>query len=326
MGLYQGDCRVLIESLLYDPVWENLPPQERTIVIAEKARVFNVEFRPPSLRLLDCLGFFEIGNESGRKAFPPRISFPSLRRYQIPTSFPVEETLITLNKLLVLSSLSAKKSKTDNHVTQALLGDKFRLAYMLASFFSEFHSTCWLHESFHSNNIAFFHIPHSLESDGVSSNTSSVIHDPSIIGLNKSRPGGEVWHTQGPSGETDFLDYRNPAYQNTGHFGVGYDYHSLGSMLLEIGLWMPLAALTERREYRTLSPTELRDMLAARYVPRLGCNMGKTYQNVVCVLLFDGLDPNPEREIVDQTGESRALTKFLDENIEPLERLASKYF
>jgi hypothetical protein len=211
-------------------------------------------------------------------------------------------------------------------VTQPLLGDRFRLANMLASFLFEFHSTGWLHENFHSNNIAFFRVSPSLEESGISPITSSVLHDPFIVGLNKSRPGTEVWHTQGPSEETDFLDYRHPAYQHTGHFRVGYDYYSLGIMLLEIGLWMPLAAIADRREYRTLSPSELRDTLVNRYVPRLGCKMGKTYQDVVYVLLSDGLDPDPEREVVDRAGENRAFMTFLDEVVEPLERLASNCF
>lgn len=323
MGVYKKNSRVLVEGIFYDPSWEKIPPEERTVVMAHKAMGFNAKSRPPGLRLLDCLGFFENRKNSGSEGFSFVYLVPEPTKGLVSAITPGERGVMTLNRLLILSILSAKKSKTDQYMTQPILGDRFRLASMLAGFLAEFHSTGWLHENFHSNNIVFFDVPSSLEDNGISPVTSSILHEPFIVGLNRSRPGGEAWHTQGPSAEKDFLDYRHPAYQQTSHFRVGYDYYSLGIMLLEIGLWTPLAAIADRREYRTMSPSELRNTLVSRYVPRLGCKMGRTYQDVVHVLLSDRLDPEPVREVADPAGESRAFSAFLEDVVDPLDRLAS---
>jgi hypothetical protein len=220
--------------------------------------------------------------------------------------------------------LSAKSPKTDPQFGQPLLGDKFRLANMLAGFLAEFHSTGWLHENFHSNNIVFFNMPSGQgDNRSISYAKSHVLCEPFVVGLNKSRPGGEAWHTRGPALETDFLDYRHPAYEQTKRFRVGYDYYSLGIMLLEIGLWTPLNFMTARREIRTLSPKQLRDTIVSRFVPRLGYKMGKTFQDVVHALLSDHLDPEPELKVASAAGESRAFSSFLETVVSPLERLAS---
>jgi hypothetical protein len=99
---------------------------------------------------------------------------------------------------------------------------------------------------------------------------SVLLTHPYIVGLNKSRPGGKAWHTQGPALEADYLNYRHPAYQRTRRFRFGYDCYGLGIVLLEIGLWIPLSAIAKRKENRTLKPDELHDLLVTRYVPRLG--------------------------------------------------------
>jgi serine/threonine protein kinase len=323
MGVYKTTSRVLIESVFYDPSWEKVPPEERTIVMAHKANGFNAKPQPPALRLLKCLGFFEKKTDRSSEGFSFVYLVPEPTEGLDPAITPSERSVMTLNGLLLLSIRAAKKSKVDQYMTQPILCDKFRLASVLADFLTEFHTIGWLHENFHSNNIVFFNMPPGLKDNGISPVTSSILHKPFIVGLNKSRPGGKGWHTQGPSAETDFLDYRHPAYQQTGHFRVGYDYYSLGVMLLEIGLWVPLSAIACLSEYRTMSPSELHDMLVTRYVPRLGCKMGRVYQDVVYVLLSDRLDPNPEREFVDHRQESLTFSRFVEDVVGPLNRLAS---
>ncbi|KAH8592614.1 hypothetical protein B0O99DRAFT_629362 [Bisporella sp. PMI_857] len=323
MGVYKTTSRVLIESVFYDPSWEKVPPEERTIVMAHKANGFNAKPQPPALRLLKCLGFFEKKTDRSSEGFSFVYLVPEPTEGLDPAITPSERNVMTLNGLLLLSIRAAKKSKVDQYMTQPILCDKFQLASMLADFLAEFHTIGWLHENFHSNNIVFFNMPPGLKDNGISPVTSGILHQPFIVGLNKSRPGGKGWHTQGPSAETDFLDYRHPAYQQTGHFRVGYDYYSLGVMLLEIGLWVPLSVIACLSEYHTMSPSELRNMLVTRYVPRLGCKMGRIYQEVVYVLLSDRLDPNPEREFVDHRQESLAFSHFVEDVVGPLNRLAS---
>jgi len=314
MGIYKGEVPVFIETMLYDPSWEKVPPSERTLIMAYKVTGFGVNPRPQNLRLLNCLRFFE-------KMDGNRLGYSFV--YQVPEPRspigPHEHTLTTLLHLLVLS---AKKAKADPHMNQPVLGDKFRLASVLAGFLAEFHSIGWFHENFQSNNIVFFNAP--FDENGINPTRSKILLEPYIVGLNKSRPGGDAWHTQGPAIGTEFMDYQHPDYhQTTMRFRNAYDYYSLGLMLLEIGLWTPLRAWSGKKENRTHSPHQLRDTLVERYVPRLGSRMGEAYQDIVKLLLSDGLDPHPQTMEPDPEGERDAFNKFFEYVVDPLARLAN---
>ncbi|KAI6780598.1 kinase-like protein [Emericellopsis cladophorae] len=320
MGVDRHGERVFVEVVHYDPSWDRIPPAERTVVMAQKAMGFNAKPKPSNLRVLDCVGFFENGNSSGSAGFSFVYQFPESIRTPDSTPSQGQRALMTLHQLLLLS---AKKMRTDQHSTQPLLGDKFRLASLLAGFLGEFHGIGWLHENLHSNNVVFFEYEKDVENHGISAATSSTLCQPFVVGLDKVRPGGESWHTQGPAEHTDFPDYRHPDYQHTERFRVGYDYYSLGIMLLEIGLWTPLVAIAGRNQFSTLSPHKLRAMLVDRYLPRLGYRMGFTYQAVVDRLLSDKLDPEPRRQVPDAVAESKAFSAFMKQVIDPLEQLAN---
>ena len=107
---------------------------------------------------------------------------------------------------------------------------------------------------------------------------------------------------------------------------MGYDYFSLGMILLEIGLWTPISTWTKSsKERMLLGPSEVRDLLVDRYLPRLGPRMGKEYQNIVRLLLTDKLDPHPEIPNPDPQSEHTAFGEFIERVVEPLVRRASVY-
>jgi len=315
VGIYGGATPVLMETMYYDQSWEKIPAPERAVVMSRKAQCFNAKPRPPNLRLLECLGFFETGGSGGRCGY----SFV----YRIPAAKATAPPDVQVQTLLHMLTWCQKSAKTNPQCLPPALGDKFRLAYALASFLTEFHGTGWLHENFHSNNVVYFGgtIPgeEMAPAPAGTAGGRARIYEPYVVGLNKSRPGGDAWHTQGPSADPDFLDYRHPAYERTGRFRVGYDYYSLGMMLLEIGLWSPLSAISKR--YPTKSPEELRDLIVQKYVVRLQYLMGAKYQDVVRLLLTDGLDPEPQREPVAES-EDRVFLAFVELVVEPLEDLA----
>lgn len=160
---------------------------------------------------------------------------------------------------------------------------------MLTNFFCEFHSIGWLHENCHSQNIVFF--GNGSGSDGIRPNNSKILTSPYILGLHKSRPGGDAWHTDEPGIQKEYLDYQHLDYAITRRFRFSYDYYSLGLVLLEIGLWTLLKAWSGDRRYRGMDPHQFRDMLVQTYIPRLGPRIGRQYEDVVRVLLTDVLDP-----------------------------------
>lgn len=308
IGVFKNRTAAIIEWMYYDDSWENISPSERTTVMALKAKGFGIEHKPESLRMLHCLGFVE--QTDGR------IGYGFI--YEIPQKDPVIDPAATT--LLQQLILSVKMARTEQYLNQPLLGDKYRLAYMLADCLMEFHSIGWLHENFHSNNILFFDEPPNGQT--MSPTCSSIITEPYVVGLHKSRPGTNAWHTQGPAQEADFLDYRHPAYATTRHFRNSYDYYSFGLVLLEIGLWTPLKVWSKKSDHRTMSPDAFRDALVRTYVPRLGPRMGEVYRDIVTLLLTDGLDPSPEREEPDPELERDAFKKFFNEIVDPLAALS----
>ncbi|KAK3384640.1 hypothetical protein B0T24DRAFT_689902, partial [Lasiosphaeria ovina] len=202
--------------------------------------------------------------------------------------------------------------------------DKYQLASRLADFLASFHTIGWLHENFHSNNVFYFNS--SVDEGNISVAQSGILREPHIVGLNKSRPGSNAWHTEGPLPDSDYQEYQHPQYQKTKRFRIGYDYFSLGMVLLEIGLWTPISTWTKSsKERMLLDPSKLRDLLVDRCLPRLGPRMGREYQKIVRLLLTDELDPHPEMPNPDPQSEHSAFDEFIKRVVEPLARRASVY-
>ncbi len=329
---------VLVETMHYDSAWEKIPPRERAIAMGDKARGFGVQPKPQDLRILDCLGFFEEKGEN-RAGYSFVYQAPARRLSRMLPTPSHEYTLTTLLALLMASAKLTRNDPDKSHVSQPLLGDKFRLASMLANNLFAFHSIGWYHENYHSNNVVFFDASHfSSDNDGLVSSSSSsrnlvinpdqskILLKPYVMGLNKSRPGGQAWHTQGPALDTDFGDYQHPDYrQKTKHYRNSYDYYTLGVVLLEIGLWTPLKAWAQgglKGVNRTLDPYQLRDLLLLRYVPRLAPRMGQSYHDAVKVLLSDVLDPSTAAEMPDPVDENATFSSFFDLVVQPLSSLA----
>jgi hypothetical protein len=310
-GYFKETAKVIIEWMYYDPSWHIIPARERTVVMALKAKSFCAEYGPQRLHFLQCIGFFEgVDNKYPGYAFV----------YQVPEAEPQGVcSTHEFSTLLHLLMMSQKQARKDPYLNQPLLEDKFRLAHLLAESLGQFHTIGWLHENLHSNNIVFFEERPSGQS--IDPAHSKIIAKPFLLGLHKCRPGSDAWHTQGPSSETDYLDYQHPDYAKTKRYRNGYDYYSLGLILLEIGLWTPLKAWSRKAEHLTLKPHELREVFVSKYVPRLGPRMGNKYQGVVRLLLTDALDPDPAREQIDPKLERSAFCKFLDEVVDPLVNL-----
>ena len=306
MGLFQGKVQVLIEWMYYTPAWKDIPLKQRTIVMGLKAQSFGLESKPPNLRTLDCIGAFQDTGKRTGYGFVYRLPVPKL------------EAQIAASTTTLLQLFAQSYTNPRQHQHRPLLGDKFRLASMLASFLREFHTIGWLHENFHSNNILFFHIKKMDESNHIP------LDQPYIIGLHKSRPGGNAWHTEGPSG-AKFQDYQHPEYLRTKRFRLEYDYYSFGLVLLEIGFWRPLWAWSKQERCQKMNLAEFRQELVENYVPRLGAEMGAVYRDVVhfCLSTSDSAVTNQESDGSSECGDPDgvAFKLFIENVIEPLEEL-----
>ncbi|PQE11054.1 serine threonine kinase protein [Rutstroemia sp. NJR-2017a BVV2] len=161
----------------------------------------------------------------------------------------------------------------------------FGLALTLSKSLHHFHRADWLHKNISSYNVLFFdtrlnkHQPILLDN----------FPTPYIVGFNHSRPNDPNSFTRG-SADIE-KHYLHPQYARLPEprFKHGFDYYSLGLLLLEIALWEPItrSPLLKGRDILNVEPKELQTLWLNEAVPLLGPRMGKTYKNVVNLCLND---------------------------------------
>ena len=263
---------IFVEWLTYDSTWqdEHLGRQlfnrmENLLHLSQRKTV--------DFRTLLCRGFYHIPMEH---RFGLVYQFPQGLRDQIAT--PLID-LLTMNE-------------TVNYRKQAMISlkDRFRLAYELAVSVFEFHKVGWLHKSISSFNVVFF----TEELD-----QARLLRSPYLMGFSHSRPDQPNEYSYKSTEESRILsDYQHPEYQEppTGlasveigsytRYRTDFDYYSLGLVLLEIGLWNPLAKLRTKDD---VSHTLVTQHLVERRVPYLAGHVGETYRDAVKACLTDSL-------------------------------------
>jgi len=297
---FKKEKRVLVEWMYYRPEWTDVPQDQRLIIMELKAKNFNTDPKPRGLRILKCIGFIE------------QIEGPSRKHgygfiYELPVEVKDREFTppVTLRQLLLQG--------IEGHSSRIPLRGKFHLAHSLALFFEEFYTVGFLHESFNSNNVIFTH--DILENFG----SNHIWNEPYVVGLQKSRPDGQLWSTDGPD-DMNLRDYEHPDYPQNRRFVLEYDYYSLGLVLLEIGLWRPLQMWSQRMEYRTLAPNDFRRLLIEKYVPRLTATVGEVYRDAVRTCLDGTLER--ERHSSSSAETNKVFDIFTEKVAKPLEELS----
>ncbi|RYP93465.1 hypothetical protein DL770_000349 [Monosporascus sp. CRB-9-2] len=282
--------------------WDNVHPEQRKLVVGLKAKSLGVAPKPSSLRTLECIGAFEEKGDNTGYGFV----------YRYPEG--KESDPITL-----LQRLKGKR----NLETQPFLGDKFQLAFALADFLKEFHTINWLHENFNSHNVLFWESP--TNNDANELTISHELRQPYVVGLQKSRPDGSFWQTDGPSTGKNLEDYQHPEYASAERYRQIFDYYSLGVVLLEIGLWRPLS--TWKLKFREYGLARIQSELIRTCGTHLGIKMGVAYRDIVlrCMdgSLEDGLEESgPDGKGHVSSGGAAALGRFTERVVQPLEKLA----
>jgi serine/threonine protein kinase len=291
-GLFKGQ-RVLIESMYWKSEERTVSPNERLRIMQLRAKSFNLEPKPLGLRILKCLGFVdEVARFDGRDGYSFIYELPS---NTATTNF---RGLISLAELF----------NNQRTVQRPKLRERFHLAFVLASFLQEFHQIICLHENFGAHNIVFAGDP--SVSDPYD---ASLWGNPFVIGLQKSRPDGQQWSTEGPA-DMSASDTKgeHPEYREKGRFLMEYDYYSFGVVLLQLGSWTPVEMLTDVCEIRK-KPDHI-------YLEKLSRHVGQRYSDVIRVCLDGTLDRQNGQSMEDANGD--ILQKFVRKVVKPLEQLA----
>ncbi|OCK78363.1 kinase-like protein [Lepidopterella palustris CBS 459.81] len=295
MGLYKKRIPVLVEWVYYSPKWTGMSIDQRKLLMQLKAEGFGIRPKPRGLKILDCIGFYEDAYGYGFV-------------YPIPDQYCHSNA----RKPTTLLALLVKDATRDTIDMQPLLGAKFKLAAALAVSLMELHMAGWLHENISSKNILLFGIDPKLPV------LTESLQDPYLMGFQKSRPDSETWYTDGPS-EDAIRDYQHPKYSREARYTAAFDFYSMGLILLEIGLWTPLAYWSNKKP--TATPEELRSFLISKYVPRLGQKMGRAYKDAVLTCLNGTLEEGSDVPAPSEGHEP--LLQFIESVVEPLEELAA---
>ncbi|KAF5715669.1 hypothetical protein FMUND_6736 [Fusarium mundagurra] len=173
--------------------------------------------RPSGFNILTCIGYFD-------QAISERFGFA----YGFPPNV-IRHMPFTLHELLTSSSMPA-------------LGTPFKLALSLSRTLNLLHTSGWLHKSIRSNTIAIFR---------ASKTSRPEFESPYLLGFSYSRSDGyaeETFLEQSAIASTNQL-YRHPEVQgqHPRRYVASDDIYSLGLVLLEIALWIPLAKIEGRR-------------------------------------------------------------------------------
>jgi serine/threonine protein kinase len=233
---------------------------QRVEAIAHK---FSMEPLPVDFSVLHCCGYF---HDISSFRFGLLFDYPSL------PSAPVGLQPVTLREVM---------KKQPRPSLECLFG----LALTLSKSLHHFHRADWLHKNISSYNVLLF--------DERLSKAQPTVLDgfptPYIVGFNHSRPNDPNSFIRGSADIEKHYLHPQYAILPEPRFKHGFDYYSLGLLLLEIGLWEPITSspLLTGRSILDVEPRELQTLWLNEAVPLLGPRMGKTYKNVVNLCLND---------------------------------------
>lgn len=222
--------------------------------------------KPTNFPVLKCLGTFHD---------------PRKRKFGIVYDFPPSSAAsIRLHRLL-------RRGRAQEFYPD--LGQKFRLAKILVSGLHSFHTSGWLHKNFSSSNVIFF-------LDSIDKLSETDLTQPYVIGFHHSRkddPGAYTDETERRDGQEE---YQHPNYrQGSGRFRKGYDYYSLGLVLLEIGTWGSLSYIS--RKWTTHTPGQVKEEYLKLCDNDLKKTMGPIYHSITKRCLHFGNENESEDDL-----------------------------
>ncbi|KAH6643753.1 hypothetical protein C7974DRAFT_4693 [Boeremia exigua] len=278
---------VLVEYATFDPTYrytEVSPPTDRLdTLLSILTKLSNDK---PRLATLKCLGYFE---DLRQPRFGLVFELPPLTYSGASDAHkPIDE----LRPVTLLSVLqTGSKSLNNSNSATPPLEDRFRLAYSLAITFNEIHSDNFVHKDLNSSNILVFR-----KNRRQSTNTRALqytLRSPVVCSFDLFSE-----YDIEPTTTMPTLNiYRHPedpkftGLKERPH-GPQFDLYSLGLVLLEIGLWQPLADLWKPKY--TLS--DFKQRVEDVYIRRLASKCGTAYMQVVrdCFWAVDRVENGPD--------------------------------
>jgi hypothetical protein len=263
---------ILVEYATYDPAYrftEVPPPTDRLETLLSILEKFGND--QSFHGTLACLGYFE---DPAQPRFGLVFELPSFVYSGVSDSHkPVDE----LRPVTLLSVLqTGSKSLHNSNSATPPLEDRFRLAFTLGLTFSKIHGGNFVHKDVNSSNILVFR-----KNKRQSANSRALqfaLRSPVICSFDLFSE-----YDIEPSDAMPPLNiYRHPedpkfTGDKTKQYGPQFDLYSLGLILLEVGLWQPLADLWKPK----YTLTDFKQRVEDVYIRRLASKCGTAYMQVV---------------------------------------------
>ena len=255
---------------------------------------------------LKILGWFADPNNS-RYAFvyeiprPPQLAMPSMiRPFHPPQS--------------LLSYLQHSGDTDSSNVP--CLEDRFRLALNLVTNILHIHAKGLTHRNINSNNVVFLSeaAPQSIDSKPW---TEGTIRKPFLVSWDQCAEDASISQPETLISSI----YRHPGIsrgQRSAYRAV-HDVYSLGLVLLEVGLWIPLNKLWKTKYTRS----DFKSRLQSIYAKRLGGKCGQGYMGAVehCLRAVEnGHSAHNSTRLATQDQQPTIHTDFYWNVLKPLER------
>lgn len=202
------------------------------------------------------------------------------------------------------------------------LEDRYRLAFSLASTVLHLHAKGLTHRNINSSNVIFFTEDGPLDSHDDKTWKLGVIRHPFMTSFDQCNEDAPNQH------EEPFISsiYRHPRVERgqRSSYKSAHDYYSLGLILLEIGLWMPIHKLWKPKYARS----DFKSRMQSVYIKKLAAKCGSTYMRVVdyCLRSADGEVQSQDhvQHRLHKVQESTKLqTSYYWKAVRPLERCCS---
>jgi hypothetical protein len=266
----QAANAILVEWKQYQGYWSTEIGNElfdRVELLTEFLKTASRGSEILNLRLLNCLGYCHDDKKR-------RLGFI----YAKPKS-------VGPGPCLRLSAVISKYGESD--VYAPAVGDRMRLGRILCEAMFAFHNAEWFHKSFSSSIILLFPDTETSGEDSAGAPQASdySIMAPYITGFNYSRPSQKDGFSEPDSISNEMRFYQHPSYKRVPmqKYTHEFDYYSLGIVLLEVGLWSPLATLTQSFNHQ--APIEVANMIRSSLCPLLRSTIGSIFESVVVSLL-----------------------------------------
>lgn len=214
--------------------------------------------------------------------FPDPMRLQCAYVYELPRPEGQSETFSGLQPRSLLSFLQNGADADGANIPP--LENRYRLAYNIASTVSRLHSAGVAHGNLNSNNILYF-------VDGKSTNEKiwkgHILRKPHLAGFHQS-----TLTVTTAEQVSDFSGiYHHPSINSqSSAYTLAHEFYSIGLILLEIGLWMPLGKFRKVKYSLEDFKARLRDV----YVKKLSAKCGNHYMRAAlyCMTVADEVTQN----------------------------------